>query len=78
MAMAECVLGHCMAKDGRYEEAEQRLKRGYQTLLADTGPRSGETIEAIEFLIHLYQAWNKPEEAAQYQALSIRPAEASP
>jgi len=69
------VKGACppfLAGQHRFEEAEPRLLRGYQTLLDALGDRSAKTKKALQCLIDLYEAWDKPDRAAHYRALATQ------
>jgi tetratricopeptide (TPR) repeat protein/tRNA A-37 threonylcarbamoyl transferase component Bud32 len=61
--------GRCLAKLGRFEEAEPHLLEGYQDLLTALGPDHDDTLRSVKYLAQLYEAWNRPEDAAVYRAL---------
>jgi hypothetical protein len=55
-------------EQARYEEAEKLLLeavKGRRLKLGDTHPH---TIESMNNLIDLYEAWNKPEKADEWRA----------
>jgi len=52
-------------EQGLYDKAEPLLLEGRRLKLGDTHPH---TIESINNLIELYEAWNKPEKAEQWRA----------
>jgi serine/threonine-protein kinase len=54
---------------GRFEEAEPLLLDVYPVLRAQLGDDHDRTRNAVRRLVQLYEAWNKPEAAAKYQAL---------
>ncbi len=60
---AESVLGVCLTRLGRYDEAEPLLEGSYQALLAQRGEDARETREARERLIELYERSGRPERA---------------
>lgn len=63
------VLGECLIAQGRYNEAEPLLTESYTALNSSLGQSNSGTLEAKRRLVSLYEAWNKPEQAAQYRAL---------
>jgi eukaryotic-like serine/threonine-protein kinase len=64
---SESALGYCLVKLGRFAEAEPLLLHGYEILSAKQPQRRG-TSEARERVFALYEAWGKPDKAAQYRA----------
>jgi len=68
VARAESALGECLRILGRFEEAESLLLRGYRTLLVDKGPKFYATMTTRQGLISLYDAWGKPEQAAEFRS----------
>ncbi len=61
-------LGVLHEEQSQYEEAENLLLKaveGRRLKLGDTHPH---TLQSINNLIDLYEAWNKPEEAKEWQA----------
>ena len=72
IAEAESIMGNCLAGQHRFEEAEPRLLRGYEDLLAGKGARSEKTGQALKRLVDLYDAWGKPDRAARYRALATQ------
>ena len=67
IAETESVLGGCLSLAERYEEAEGLLLASYPVLKARTGERSLETLRALERIVHLYELWGKPDQAARYR-----------
>jgi serine/threonine protein kinase/predicted negative regulator of RcsB-dependent stress response len=63
------VLGECLTVQGRYNEAEPLLTESYTALNSRLGQSNSLTMEAKRRLLILYEAWHKPEQAAQYRAL---------
>jgi len=70
LADAAGVLGTYLASLGRYAEAETCLLESYHGLAASKGPQATYTRDALHRLVELYDAWNRPEEAAEYRALA--------
>ena len=54
---------------GRYEEAEPHLVGALETLTSRFGSEDDRTRSALRRLIMLYEAWGKPEKAAEYRAM---------
>ncbi|HZS04344.1 MAG TPA: serine/threonine-protein kinase [Blastocatellia bacterium] len=71
-ADAESSLAGCLTALGRYSEAEPLLVGNYPILKAKTGERSKQTVRALNRIIALYEAWGRPEKAAEYRALLAR------
>jgi hypothetical protein len=55
----------CLVELGRYDEAEPLLLESYPNLrpLPDADTR-----ETLRYLVKLYDAWGKPEKAAEWRA----------
>ena len=62
-------LGSILIERKRYEEAEKYLLEVYQMCRSRLGMQHPGCREAIECLILLYEAWNKPEEEKKYRTL---------
>jgi eukaryotic-like serine/threonine-protein kinase len=67
IAVAESVLGGCLILSRRYKEAEPLVLASYPVIGAKSGERSPETGKALERIVALYDAWGKPEKAAEYR-----------
>jgi tetratricopeptide (TPR) repeat protein len=62
-----CLLGDCLTALGRYSEAEPLLLEG-QRVLADAAQVSAKHKQvAIQQIVQLYEAWGKPDKAAQWR-----------
>ena len=57
-----------MIKLERYEDAELVLLESHETLSASRGPDFVLTIGVTESLADLYNAWGKPDNAAEWRA----------
>jgi tetratricopeptide (TPR) repeat protein len=68
-ADAESVLGGSLAALGRYAEAEPLLTDGYAQLARASGDLRRQRRQALERLVTLYSAWQKPDRAATYRTL---------
>jgi tetratricopeptide (TPR) repeat protein len=68
---AESLLGASLAGQKKYVEAERLLLEGYQGMLARKDridvPEWYHLDRAREWIIQLYQAWGKPEKAAEWR-----------
>lgn len=65
---AEGVLGECLTAQGRYDEAESVLLGSFADIKAARGARHRQTHQAIERIVKLYIAWDKPQAAGEYEA----------
>ena len=54
---------------GTHEEAEPLALECYALNVKVYGNEHQETIDAINLLIHIYDAWDKPEEAKKYREM---------
>lgn len=57
------------ASERRYAEAEPLLVHSYDEIHISQGDRDPRTTAALKRMVTLYDAWQKPERAAQYRAL---------
>jgi hypothetical protein len=68
---AESLLGASLAGQKKYAEAEPLLLEGYQGMVARkdkmTVPDWYHLDRAREWIVQLYQAWGKPEKAAEWK-----------
>lgn len=68
---AASLLGESLAGEKKYAEAEPLLLEGYQGMLARKDriavPDRYHLDLAQEWLIQLYQAWGKPDKAAEWK-----------
>jgi hypothetical protein len=76
VADAESVLGGCLARLGRFQEAEPLLLRGHEGLAA-AAARAPYRRAALTRLVALYEAWGKPDLAARYRSQDAAPPPAS-
>jgi serine/threonine protein kinase/tetratricopeptide (TPR) repeat protein len=60
-------LGRCLARDGRFAEAEPLLLESYPQLLAGVGPDYPETRAARDSLRAVYAALGEPDRAAAFE-----------
>ena len=71
-ALAASAEGAALVGLGRYAEAEPLLVDGYTVLSNDARAMNTLVHTAGERLVSLYEAWGKPEKAAEVLALSRR------
>ena len=72
-ALTEGALGECLTTQKRYDEAEALLVASYNDLKESQGEQTPRTVEALQRLTLLYDAWKKPDEAASYRAMLTKP-----
>ena len=51
-----------------YDESESLLLESYELLRNNAGARPSLVATSRQYLVNLYSAWNRPEEAARYSA----------
>ena len=68
-ALCESVLGECLTGLARYAAAEELLVHGFEVLRQRAAIPNCDTLAALQRLIDLYDAWEKPEQAQAYRAL---------
>lgn len=69
VSSAESVLGEHLTQVGRYAEAEKLLLPAEARLVAERGAKSPQVSAARERVVKLYEAWNRPEDAARWRTL---------
>ena len=69
VAVLRSNLGGCLTDLGRYQEAEPLFLTSYQTLLDQRGQEDQLTQSTIRYLITLYDAWGRPDQAGPYRAM---------
>ncbi len=65
--MSAVHYGRCLTALQRFEEAEEVLVTVYERHKALNGADREETRSALAALLDLYEAWGKPERAAEYR-----------
>ena len=76
IADVENVLGSCLIEFGLFAEAEPLLLESYPILKAKYGEQHTRTAEALDRIIDLYEAWRKPDKAAEWRTkLPAEPAD---
>jgi len=72
------LLGQALTDQGRYEEAEPLLLGSYSALRETFGHSDRRSADSIGRLVKLYEKWDRPEKAAEYQDLMETPLSAAP
>ncbi len=67
LANQRTLLAECFTKAGKYDEAEAALVPALEALHASHGDEHWRTRRAIERLAELYEAWGRPDRAAEYR-----------
>jgi serine/threonine protein kinase len=67
-AAYDLPLGNLLAERGRFSEAEPLVLSAYETFLATEGPDGPRTTDAAAWMVKLYEAWGRPDEAARFRA----------
>jgi hypothetical protein len=68
---AQTLVGECLTARGKYAEAEPLLLAGYDGMLQrakEMRPGNNSLTDAGQRLVRLYEAWGKPELAADWRA----------
>jgi len=69
---AMSLLGESLLGQGRYAEVEPEVVAGYEQMKSRAAripvPKRSRLLEAAVRVVHLYEAWNKPEQAATWKA----------
>jgi len=66
-ANADSLLGACLVEEGNYAQAEPLLLKAYHDLRAADSAPAVRRQQARERIVKLYEAWHKPEKAAQWK-----------
>ena len=67
-AWAQALPGAALAALGRFAEAEPLLVSAHEVLSQGTGARDTQVQSSTQYLVELYEAWDRPEDAARYEA----------
>ena len=65
---AQSGYGSCLLLARRYQEAEKELLAAHAGLADALGADHSRAVWAKERLVELYNAWGRPEKAAEYRA----------
>jgi hypothetical protein len=63
----ESALGECLTAQKRFAEAEPLLLSGYNGMKSKLDDKESRVVEARQRVAKLYEAWNKPDQAAPYR-----------
>lgn len=69
ISLPQGALGECLRAPKRYAEAEPLLLESYNDLKTSQGEQNPKTMEALQRLVSLYEAWGKPAQTAPYRAM---------
>jgi len=67
-ALAQSLLGEALVGQGRFAEAEPLLRAGCGTMAKNPEAPDLNKREGVERLVKLYEAWGRPEQAAEFKA----------
>ncbi|MGH9940356.1 MAG: tetratricopeptide repeat protein, partial [Blastocatellia bacterium] len=67
------ILGECLTLLKRYAEAERLLNESYTGFQLVRGEKSVAMVQARQRWVKLYEAWGKPDKAAQFRAAPSSP-----
>ena len=70
IADAKSIWGAYLVALERFEEAESYLVESYQTIQKIEGDHTISTRAALDRIIELYDAWDRPEKAAEYRTIA--------
>jgi serine/threonine-protein kinase len=69
IAISQSELGACLTARGRFAAAQPLLKQSYRALRDKVGAAHDDTQHALERLVALFEAWEKPDSVAKFQSL---------
>ena len=69
LLVTRSFMGRCLTLQGRYAEAEALLLSVYPLLQERLGPSHRRTQGTVAALVELYEAWGRPDKAAECRAL---------
>jgi tetratricopeptide (TPR) repeat protein/tRNA A-37 threonylcarbamoyl transferase component Bud32 len=65
-AAYDLPLGNLLAERSRFQEAEALILSAYEAYLAIEGPDGPRATDAATWLVKLYEAWGRPDQAVHY------------
>jgi eukaryotic-like serine/threonine-protein kinase len=77
-AYVENLLGSCLTDLERFEEAEPLLLTSFGILQVKRSSQPRVARQALERIVHLYEAWKKPEQAADWKSKLLPAKESQP
>jgi len=78
VVFAQADKGVALTRLGRYAEAETSLLAAYNAFLEDYGPDDEDVLDFAGWLADLYEAWGRPDAAAEFTAVAAGDAVAEP
>lgn len=66
-ANIESILGSCLTALGMYDDAEPLVLSAYETLDTCRSAPPTQTTTGLDRVVQLYEAWGKPDQAAQWR-----------
>ena len=69
VAEVQSTLGRCLTGQRRFEQAEAVLLESHSVLREERGLEHRSTQQSLEWLVGLYEAWGRPEDAERYRML---------
>jgi len=69
IATTKLLIGSSVYKQKRFREGESLLLEAFPIIQENFGPNHRRTQVAIQAIIELYEAWGKPDKAAEYSSL---------
>ena len=70
---SQANIGNCLGTLGQFAEGEAELQAALAGLMEIVGPEHGETKRTRRYLHTLYEAWGKPDLAAEYATVPTSP-----
>jgi non-specific serine/threonine protein kinase/serine/threonine-protein kinase len=68
VATTETLLASCLVAQGRFAEADRLLLAAFPIVEKQFGPNDQRVKAVLERVVHLYEAWGKTDEAAEWRA----------
>jgi non-specific serine/threonine protein kinase/serine/threonine-protein kinase len=68
VATTETLLARCLVPQGRFAEAERLLIAAHPSVEKQFGASDQRTTRVVEAAVSLYEAWGKPDKAAEWRA----------
>lgn len=73
IANTQSILGGCLAAQGRYAEAEPLVVESFDAIRQEHGEDGKLTLQALERIVNLYEAWGKPHEKSRWKQALHQP-----
>jgi serine/threonine-protein kinase len=72
-ATTRSLLARCLIEQGRFPEAERLIEDAYDILAREFGASHTRTTAVAQRAVELYDAWKRPERAAEWRTRLARP-----